>query len=108
MKCTVAQEVTIRRGESATENWALIDAAEGSWVWLHLDSFPSPHVVVESASPSAQVVAAAAEFCRGGSKYRRLGDLKVCYTTVSNLVKGDAPGSVEYRSRRKVKKLKLK
>ena len=107
MKTTTVGEITVVRGENASENWAMIGASEGSWLWLHLNSFPSPHVIVQHCDPPAEVLAAAAEMCKEGSKYKRLRNLKVCYTKVSNLQKGYSVGSVEYRSNRQVKTLKL-
>jgi len=108
MKSIRVEEVPVRRGCNAHENWDLIDSSDPSWLWLHLDSFPSPHVVVEHEAPSGDVLLAAAEFCRDGSKYHRLRNLKVCYTKVSNLKKGGAPGSVEYRSNRQVRTIRLR
>jgi len=107
MKTTTVGEYTVVRGESAADNWEIIGASEGSWVWLHLNSFPSPHVIVQHSDPPAEVLAAAAELCKESSKYKRLSNLKVCYTKVSNLEKGHSVGSVSYRSNRQVKTLKL-
>lgn len=107
MKSSIIDGCKVVRGENAAENWEIIAASEGDWVWLHLNSFPSPHVIVQHTDPPQSVLTVAADLCRDHSKYKRLRNLKVCYTKVSNLEKGYSVGEVFYRSNRQVKTLKI-
>ena len=89
-------------GQCAQENWDIIDFDSG-FIWLHLNSFPSCHVIIQDESPYNETLEAAAELCKENTKYRNLKNLKICYTKCSNLKKGSDIGSVIYKSKRQVK-----
>mgnify|MGYP001164135378 CR=1 FL=1 len=89
-------------GQTAQENWDLIDF-DSDFIWLHLNSFPSCHVIIEDENPSNEVLQYAANLCKNNTKYKNLRNLKVCHTKCSNLKKGTDVGSVFYKSKRKVK-----
>lgn len=40
---------TVRIDKSAKDNWDMIDKADQNDLWFHLESFPSPHVTVNSS-----------------------------------------------------------
>jgi len=40
--------ITIKLGISAADNISLIRSSQPSWMWLHLDTIASGHVVIES------------------------------------------------------------
>ena len=107
MKMETFEEKIIKIGQSAKENWDLIDNSNQNYIWLHLDSFPSCHVVIEDENPSNELLLEGARFCKDNTKYRNLKNLKICYTTISNLKKGNEIGSVSYKSNRKVKYIQL-
>ena len=107
MKMEIFEEKIIKIGQSAKENWYLIDNSNQNYIWLHLDSFPSCHVVIEDENPSNELLLEGARLCKEYTKYRNLKNLKICYTTILNLVKGTEIGSVNYKSNRKVKYIQL-
>jgi|TARA_B100001059_G_scaffold196625_2_gene201705 predicted ribosome quality control (RQC) complex YloA/Tae2 family protein len=102
MKEVVLNDTIIKVGANADENWMLVDSNK-EYTWLHLNSFPSCHVVIESVEPTQEEIMFAAQLCKQNTKYRNLRNLKICYTTCGNLKKGVKAGSVIYNSKRKVK-----
>ena len=103
MKVELFQDIVIKIGKNQQENWDLIDSSYEKFTWLHLNSYPSGHVVIEDENPSAEVIFAAASLCKESTKYRNLKNVKVAYTFIENLKKGEEVGSVYYHSNRKVK-----
>jgi|TARA_B110000967_G_C18845577_1_gene541768 predicted ribosome quality control (RQC) complex YloA/Tae2 family protein len=104
MKELEFNETNIVLGENAQDNWDIIDF-NSNHIWLHLDSFPSCHVIIQHESPDNEVIMYAAELCKSKTKYKNLKNVKVCYTKCSNLVKGTDIGSVIYKSKRQVKRV---
>ena len=90
-------------GKNAVDNWRLIDNANESDIWYHLKSLPSPHVI---ASSNEDPIICALH-CKSKSKYKNLSQIKVIYTPCSNLIKGDTPGSVLFKSNNKVKSVTI-
>jgi predicted ribosome quality control (RQC) complex YloA/Tae2 family protein len=103
MKTEIFEETNIKIGQSAQENWNLIDFSNQNYIWMHLNSFPSCHVVIENEDPSNELLVEGARLCKDNTKYKNMKDIKICYTTISNLIKGKEIGSVSYKSKRKVK-----
>jgi predicted ribosome quality control (RQC) complex YloA/Tae2 family protein len=97
-------ENNILLGENAQDNWNIIDF-ESNDIWLHLDSFPSCHVIICNENPDNETLMYAAQLCKSKTKYRNLKNVKVCYTKCSNLKKGGDIGSIIYKSKRKVNRV---
>ena len=108
MKRIVHNDILVEIGENAKENDLLISSSEPTDYWFHLSSFPSPHVVVHYHSPDLDTIYFAANLCKENSKYRRLKNINVEYTSICNLRKTDKIGEVEYRSNRQVNILRIK
>ena len=106
MRSELFNDTVILIGQNAQENWDLIDF-ESDFIWLHLNSFPSCHVIIKDENPDSDTLQVAAEMCKENTKYRNLKNLKICYTKCSNLKKGTDIGSVIYKSKRQVKTIKL-
>ena len=102
MRSEVFNDTEIVIGQNAQENWDLIDF-ESDFIWLHLNSYPSCHVIIKDETPTNDTLQVAAEMCKENTKYRNLRNLKICYTKCSNLKKGPDVGSVIYKSKRQVK-----
>ena len=102
MKIEEFNDITIIIGQNAQENWNLINF-DCDYIWLHLNSFPSCHVIIEDNNPEPEVLEYAAQLCKENTKYRNLKNLKICYTKCNNLKKGKDIGSVVYKSKRQVK-----
>jgi predicted ribosome quality control (RQC) complex YloA/Tae2 family protein len=99
-------------GENAKENWELCFhkfAEPEKCYWLHLSSFPSCHVIIESENPSPEHIQYAGIWCLDNTRYKNMSPyyVKVDVTKLSNLLAGPAVGSVHYKSRRKVSKIPL-
>ena len=106
MKVEEFNDTTIILGQNAQENWNLINF-DCDYIWLHLNSFPSCHVIIEDNNPEQEVLEYAAQLCKDNTKYRNLKNLKICYTKCNNLKKGIDTGSVVYKSKRKVKTITI-
>ena len=102
MKLLDHYDKTIKLGQNAKENWELLNTNE-NFIWMHLNSFPSGHVIIECDNPSDEMLYLCAVYCKENTKYKNLKNLKVCYTNVGNLIKGKEVGSVIFKSKRKVK-----
>ena len=103
MKQFIIEDIVIKLGENAKENWELSFNSKQSHIWIHLSSFPSSHVIIEHDFPSYELIYEAGLLCKSHSKYRNLKNLKISVTTCSNLKKGDKTGEVMFKSNRKVK-----
>lgn len=89
-------------GQSAKENWDLLDKTiNKSYIWFHLNSFPSPYVIMytsledlEKIDISNSYLYYGANLCKENSKYKFLKNLKIIYTPVKNLSKTSIIGEV--------------
>ena len=102
MKTFTIDNIDVYLGETAKENWNLLDDAEGSFTWMHLNSYPSGHVIICSDNPDINVLRNAASLCKQNTKYRNIPNLKICYSKVSNIKKEEKVGSVSFKSNRKM------
>lgn len=94
-KCN--SEITIYLGQSAEENWKLIDQSNQNDLWFHLADHPSSHVVInipEKTKISNNTIKYAAVLCKEHSKLSNLKKVTVIYTNIKNVSKADKPGSV--------------
>ena len=96
--------MTIIVGESASDNWRIIQKSSPGDIWLHSKSFPGCHVIIRDEEPDEFRLMEAASICKKNSKYR-FKNMKISYTPVGNLLLGTAVGSVHFVSNRKVKSL---
>jgi predicted ribosome quality control (RQC) complex YloA/Tae2 family protein len=101
MKTIYFDNIPIVIGKNAQDNWDLL-SKNPAFTWLHLKSFPSCHVIIESKSISNPLLEFAAFECKKHTKYRNLSNLKINYTLISNIQKADKIGSVTFKSNRKV------
>lgn len=90
-------------GSNAQENWNIIEKSDPGHVWFHLNSFPSPHVIIRSENPGDEEIVAAAYLCKSKSKYKNIKNVKVVYTRVANIELSDTVGAVNILSKRKCK-----
>ena len=106
-------------GQTAKENWELIDKAKSEnqdFIWFHLNSFPSPHVIMWSSisilenneikdNPINLYLLYGANLCKEYSKYNNYKDLKIMYTTIKKISKTDTIGEVEIKGKNKIIKI---
>ncbi len=91
-------------GTNAKENWNLIDESDSFDLWLHVENYPSGHVIIKekligkqesnASDYPNQIIAIGANYCKSQSKYSHIPKLKIVYTQIGNLKKGKEVGSV--------------
>ena len=106
MKEVIIDEVSFKVGQNAQDNWDLLSLNE-NYMWFHLKSFPSCHVIIEKEDVSNEDIVNGANLCLQNTKYRNLKNIKVNYTLIKNLRKADKLGSVHFVSNRKVNTILL-
>ena len=72
---------------------------------MHLDNLSSPYVIINNPNPHKSILNYGASLCKLHSKYSDLKKIKVIYTYVKNLKKGEKEGSVIIKG--KVNKITL-
>lgn len=94
-------EYTIRIGENAKDNWDIIDMSKQNDIWFHVSNHPSCHVILDMSSqlgkgtrPHKSVLNYCAALCKEGSKVKDVKNIKVIYTEIKNIKKGDKVGAV--------------
>ena len=102
LKIENEENIILKLGEKDEENWKLIDQASQNWWWVHLNSFPSPHVIINTDKPTKSLLKIAGQFCLSNSKYKYLKDIKCCATQCNNLKKTKKIGEVEFKSNSKI------
>ena len=114
MKIFDYENIQYNLGQTAKENWELLDALKeenNEYIWFHLNSFPSPYVIMKSdlieisEQSHSDYLIYGATLCRDNTKYRNLKDLKVCYTRLKKLKKGDKIGEVIIKGKTGIIKL---
>lgn len=88
-------------GKNAEDNWRIIKESSGDDLWFHLNSFPSPHVILRNDVDVTEYILECAKLCKLNSKYKNIRNIKIVYTRVDNLEFGDKVGSVNFISKRK-------
>lgn len=111
------EEIKFYLGKTAKDNWELLDKAkteDQNYIWFHLDSFPSPYVIMWSTISNLeevikeksdltinQFINFGATLCKSHSKYKSMKDIKIMYTTVNKLTKTENVGQVNIKGKYK-------
>ena len=86
---------TIVIGKNAKQNWELLDDAIDDNIWLHLNDYPSPYVIIK-LSPNYKIkhkdIKLAGRLCKQYSKYKNLKNIEVCYLKAKYVKKGEHLG----------------
>jgi len=97
----------MRIGKDAQDNWDLIALSDPDDIWIHLASFPSPHVIIHP-DPTTEDILAAGNVCRSNSKFKNLKGIKIVYTRIDNLLLvPDHIGCVGFKSKRQCSYMKI-
>jgi len=99
-------EYQIHAGESAQENWDLIQNSEQNDIWFHVKNTPSCHVVLithPKKEPHKSVINYCATICKEGSKQKSSKNTVIIYTEIKNIKKGNAVGSVTTKKTQEIK-----
>ena len=106
-------------GQSAKENWQLLDDSKRinvNYIWFHLNSFPSPYVIMHSTIDELtnvidisdsdisidKFLVYGATQCKEYSKYKFLKDLKIMYVPIKKLKKTEKVGEVIVKGKSKI------
>jgi hypothetical protein len=106
MKEVIIDSTVFRIGQNASDNTQLIKDSEQEWFWLHLNKFPSAHVIICKTEPTSIEIEQAANLVKENSKYK-FANISICYCKINNLIHGEAPGSVSFVSNRKVQYINI-
>jgi len=97
----------IQIGQSAQENWDLIDSAHALDLWFHLEKFSSPHLILHMHMhdiPSNKIIYECAQMVLENSKYKNLKNIYVIYTFIKHVKKDSSKvGSVFTSNTKKIK-----
>ena len=99
----------IKAGETAQENWDLIDASGQNDIWFHVEGHPSCHLVLivndanKKKDPHKSVINYCAALCKEGSKLKNGKNIKIIYTAIKNVKKADKPGAVTTKNTKELK-----
>lgn len=107
MKILTTVNGVYKLGESAQENWSLLERAQDHYYFFHLTSFPSGYLILEPlVEPTFDMIQKGALLCKQNTKYRHSKDIKVDYCLCKNVTKGNTIGEAIFKSNRKVKQIK--
>ncbi len=107
MKTIIKDNKTYKVGQNAKENWSLISETKKKnkdFVWVHLDSVPSGHVIIEDEIPNEEMIIFACELCKSQSKYDGKV-MKFVFTKIDNLKFGEETGSVYFKNDKNCKSI---
>jgi predicted ribosome quality control (RQC) complex YloA/Tae2 family protein len=99
MKLVNYNAITYKVGQSAEENWSLVQHADKSHYWVHLDGKPSCHVIIEMDMPIEAELQYAGQLCLAQTYKDKPAPAKCVFvsTPVRNLKLGSKPGEVLFR-----------
>ena len=90
----------IKVGQNKNENWDIITQASQNDIWFHVESHPSPHVILSNPTNqdikkiSKSLIRECAILCKENSKLKNNNKVSIIYTNIKNVTKGDEVGSV--------------
>lgn len=100
-------DITFVVGRSAEENWNIISKADKDYYWVHADSVPSSHIIIEIDKPLLEDIQYACELCKMQTKKIKSSSIKYVYTQVKNIKFGSKPGEVYFRDNSKVQTISV-
>ena len=122
MKVITFNNITFIIGQSAKDNWDLLDNAKrknNSYIWFHLNSFPSPYVIMYTSLDELEKIIKLSDnkltisdflhfgavLCKNNSKYKFLNDLKILYLPLNKISKSYTVGEVIITGKKNIIKL---
>lgn len=81
-------------GQSALENWQILSKAEKDHWWVHLDEYPSAHVIVETEAPLVAEELAFARQCILDQTPKAPKGARCIYARVGDVGRGAVVGEV--------------
>jgi len=105
MKVYTVEELEFKVGDNKKENWLLL--RESGWLF-HLSSFPSCYVIAVFKDSNLvrnltkEEIEYGARLCLSHTKYKNLRNIKIDYSLVENVRKGQKEGEIYFKNRKKV------
>ena len=104
---TLKQDFEVIVGNSAQENWEIIDDSHQNDIWFHLEDLPSCHVILKTLNNklkdfNKQTFIHCASICKVNSKYKFHKNIEVIYTCIKNIKKAEEVGSVSASNTRSI------
>lgn len=106
MKEIIIEDTIYRIGKNAKDNTELIQKSNQEWYWFHLSKFPSCHIVVCKDEINQNEIINACNLVKENSKYK-FNNIGIHYCKISNLITCEKPGSVIFKSNKKVKTINI-
>ena len=115
MKLIKFNNIKFYIGENAKDNWELLDKSKEineNYIWFHLNSFPSPYVIMYATMDDIKTLRNSylnygGIICLENSKYSYLHDTKIIYSELKKLKKGDKVGEIVISGKKKLVKIIL-
>ena len=100
-------EYIIQIGKNKYDNFDIIDQANSTDIWFHVEGLPSCHVILKTEEKMRaiphQVIKRCAYLCKINSKAKSLKACDISYTTIDNVTKTDVIGQVQVKKCNTVK-----
>ena len=92
-------EYMIEIGQNKQDNFDIIDSANPTDIWFHVEGMSSCHVILKTDEKIRdiphQVLKRCAYLCKINSKAKTMNKCNISYTTINNVTKTDIIGQVE-------------
>jgi predicted ribosome quality control (RQC) complex YloA/Tae2 family protein len=92
-------------GKSAEDNWKIISNADKDYYWVHAESTPSSHIIIEIDDPLEDEIKYACQLCKAQTKKIQNSSVKFIITQVKNIKLGYKPGEVYFKDKSNVKQI---
>jgi predicted ribosome quality control (RQC) complex YloA/Tae2 family protein len=92
--------ITFTIGQSATDNFAAIDAAKETDLWFHIgDNRSSAHIIADmpediERKDKKYIIKQGAVLCKQESRYKSEKNVSILYAPIKNIDKTKIPGTV--------------
>jgi predicted ribosome quality control (RQC) complex YloA/Tae2 family protein len=92
-------DIVFKIGQNAQDNFDMIDSAEPTDLWFHIDGRASLHVIVSipegvNKKQLLRIVTQGAVVCKQFSKYASEKKVEIIYAKIQDVVKTNVVGSV--------------
>ena len=94
MKLFTISGIDIKIGSNVYENDKLFDLADDNDIWFHVDGLPSAHMWAPECELTKQQLYMIALQLKKTSKYKKINNIPIIYTTKQNIEKGDTLGTI--------------
>ena len=95
-------EYVIEIGQNKQDNFDIIDSANDTDIWFHVQDIPSCHVILKTEEKIRniphQVLKRCAYLCKINSKAKTLPKCEISFTTINNVTKTNIIGQVQIKN----------